>query len=189
MLRLTRKGPDSQIASSLCASCPHSPAGCCIAPPNLRFTDLARIVGLGGRDWLLAELAAGTLETEPRGLSIRRVTGRATDARGAPRIRKCAFHGSSGCTIDESRRSVTCNLYICESALHTDKLDADVARAARTLHAAVVADLVHVGTELEARVRDTFPEGPAYDAAFFDWLSAAWKEIYGAPVLRDTAIL
>ncbi len=174
-LRLTLAGPDSQITSSLCAHCPHSTAGCCVAPPPLSFADLGRIVQHGGRDWLLGELANGNLVRSSRGLPLKRTKGRTSDVRGAPRLTRCVFHGPLGCTIPETRRSVTCNVYICESALEKGraKPERDTARAARLAHAEIVKEQVRLVEQLTARVHERYPAGeidPPYDAAFFDWL-------------------
>jgi hypothetical protein len=175
MLRLTVLGPDSQIGSSLCAQCPHSPAGCCVAPPPLTLTDLARIVKHGGRDWLVDELAAKRLVRAERGLGIARKKARISDARGAPRLTKCVFHGPSGCTIHETRRSVTCNMYICESALTENKTESELARTAREAHARIMSEQVRIGERLLSEMSAAFPEGPVFDAAFFDWLVFAYE--------------
>jgi hypothetical protein len=142
MLRLTVLGADSQTASSLCAHCPHSAAGCCVAPPPLTFADLGRIAKHGGREWLLAEIAAKRLAPAAHGLTITRRKARVSKERGAPRVVTCVFHGPAGCTIEATRRSVTCNMYICESALTDDRSEADLARSIRGAHARVMADHV-----------------------------------------------
>jgi hypothetical protein len=189
MLRLTVLGTDSSIGSSLCASCPHSPAGCCVAPPPLSFADLGRIVSLGGRDWLLHELSRGNLTPHDRGLQLRRRKGRAHgDARGAPRVSKCVFHGPGGCTIAHSQRSATCNLYICDSALHQRDADRQTSRDARALHGSISAQLIAITDRLRARLRDECPEGPTYDASFFDWLGNAFLEIRARPCWGDVVL-
>lgn len=187
MLRLALLGADSQIASTLCARCPHTAAGCCVAPPPLGLADLGRIVARGGQEFLLAELGAGRLVPAESGLRIRRTKGRTSDERGAPRLVKCAFHGPSGCTIAEDRRSVTCNVYICESALHEEKSERAVAREAERAHAAIVEAHVAVGRELATEVRARYPEGPPYDTVFFAWLGEAYSALVTAAARSATA--
>jgi len=176
MLRLTLLGADSQTGSSLCAKCPHSAAGCCVAPPPLTLTDLARILKHDGREWLLAELASKRLEPSERGLSIRRTKARVSGERGAPRLTKCVFHGVTGCTIEHTRRSVTCNMYICESALTEDKAESAVAGDIRDAHARIMSDQVRLGERLIEAMSKAYPEGPPYDAAFFDWLVFTYEQ-------------
>ncbi|HYG60452.1 MAG TPA: hypothetical protein VD902_20465, partial [Symbiobacteriaceae bacterium] len=73
MIRLERIGEHTRIHSSLCYQCPHGPTGCCASPPGVDWSDIGRIVNLGGRDWLLEQLSAGNLRPGPRGLLLKRV--------------------------------------------------------------------------------------------------------------------
>ena len=64
MFRLTLAGPDTAVVSSLCGGCPYGPRGCCVAPPRYAWSDVARVVLGGGRDWLLAAIARGELPVD-----------------------------------------------------------------------------------------------------------------------------
>jgi hypothetical protein len=162
---------DTVLGSTLCAACPHSPAGCCVAPPRYDWSDLARVVRHGHGEWLRARLAAGDLRRNDHGLIIHRPARRLSDAYGAPRLARCAFHdGRVGCTIAETQRPATCNYYLCEHALG-DADDRASADQARRIHDELVADFVRRDTELAARV-SRWPVDERYGEAFFAWLEA-----------------
>jgi hypothetical protein len=165
MLRLALLGPDSHLGSTLCAACPQGPAGCCVAPPEYDFSDLARVVLHGGRDFLLAELAARRLLPAARGLAVKRVRRR--DGPTSPREARCVHHGPRGCTIAPELRPETCNYFLCEDTFVEDRAREPAARAA---HAALRALYDRWDEELAARIAARYPEGPTWDAGFLDWL-------------------
>lgn len=172
MLRLTIAGPDTQLLSSLCAACPYSPAGCCVAPPRLDWSDIGRVVAHGGRDWLLDEIAAKRIAVGERWLSVTRPKRPLVP--GGPREAACVYHGATGCTILHERRSATCNYYLCDAARAGDGPDAALARET---HDELVAKFVAWDAEMTRRVAATWPDGPAFDAAFLDWLGATFTEL------------
>ncbi len=162
---------DTVLGSTLCAACPHSPAGCCVAPPRYDWSDLARVVRHGHGEWLRTRLAAGDLRVNDHGLTIHRPARRLTDAYGAPRLARCAFHdGRVGCTIGETQRPATCNYYLCDHALGDadDKVEAE---RARQVHDELVAAFVRRDEVLTARVARWLPE-ERYTEVFFTWLEA-----------------
>lgn len=163
MIRLRSAGADTLILSTLCARCPAGPAGCCATPPGVEWSDIGRIVRLGGKSFVLQRIADGALRPGPRGLFIQRVEGPA----GEPR--RCVFFGPGGCTLPPERRAATCNYYVCEDALDEGGAEAPAARRARdTLEDA----LGKRDREIGARVAERWPEGPPWDEAFLDWLAA-----------------
>jgi hypothetical protein len=170
-LRLQVLDEDTVLASTLCARCPHSPAGCCVAPPRFDWSDLARVVRHGHGEWLRARLAAGDLRVNEHGLTIHRPARRLSDAQGSPRLARCTFHdGLVGCTIDEKQRPATCNYYLCDHALgDTDERAA--ADRARAVHDELVADFVRRDEALARRV-STWAEDQRYSEAFLRWLEA-----------------
>lgn len=155
-VKLVTASPDSVLGSELCAKCPYSPAGCCVAPPRYDWSDLGRVVAHGHLDWLVAGLAAGRFTRIEHGLALTRVKGRVLPTREAPRLAKCVFHdGATGCTIDPTQRPATCNFYLCESALDEGAKSgqhADVAEA-RRVHDALVEQFVSWDQRLDERVR------------------------------------
>ena len=165
----------------MCAQCPYSPAGCCVAPPRYDWSDLARVVRHGHAAWLRARLASGDLRANEHGLTVHRPARRLSSSYGAPRLARCAFHdGHTGCTIDETQRPATCNSYLCDRALDGAD-DADAAVRARQVHDELVADFVRRDEILTRRVRERGSHdadggsGPAderYGDAFFTWLEA-----------------
>jgi hypothetical protein len=183
MFRLTIAGPDSHIASPLCAACPHAAAGCCVAPPRYAWADIARVVHHGGRDWLLREIAAGSLVPFAEGLSLRRVKMRLTAERGAPRVAKCVFHeGGRGCTIAATQRPATCNYYVCEDVYREGEragASAEV-QTARAVHDDLVRRFIDWDEALTTYVRTSYPDGPPYDAPFFDDLAAVFASLQHA---------
>jgi hypothetical protein len=184
MIRLELLGADTRILSTLCASCPLGPTGCCASPPGMEWSDLGRIVSLGGRAWLLAELAAGHLYPGKRGLLMRRVAP-------APDIlARCVFHGPAGCTIPEGRRAATCNYYVCDDALAhggEGRGDPDAARGRRALDA-LVALYGRWDEALARAIRARWPDGPPWDAAFLDWLGGEHARLVRAS-RRELAML
>lgn len=179
MIRLTARREHTTILSSLCATCPYSPAGCCTSPPRVDLSDIARIVRLGGRDWLLEEIAAGRLVRHRRWLTILR--RKMVPREDGPRVAACVYLGERGCTLVPERRAATCNYYVCEDALAQGGPEA--ARA-RDVHAELVKDFTRWDAELQRRVDEAWPDGPTFDAAFLDWLAAAFGELLGDA--RDT---
>jgi hypothetical protein len=173
MIRLTLAGPDTTILSSLCAACPFSAAGCCVAPPRLDWSDVGRIVAHGGRDWLLEEIAAERLTVGERWLVVTR-RKRVMAAGAGPRLTACVYLGDTGCTIAHERRSATCNYYVCDDALKEGGADGARARAA---HDELVGKFVAWDAEIAERVATCWPEGPAIDAPFLDWLGATVAEL------------
>jgi hypothetical protein len=174
MLRLTIAGPDTKLLSSLCAACPYSPAGCCVAPPRLDLSDIGRIVAHGGRDWLLAEIAQKRIAVGERWLFVARPKRPLVP--GGAREAACVYHGATGCTIPHERRSATCNYYLCDAARAGDGDDAALARAT---HDDLVAKFVGWDAEITSRVAASWPEGPTFDAAFLDWLGETFTELTG----------
>lgn len=176
VLRLTVAGPDSKILSSLCAACPYSPAGCCVAPPRLDWSDIGRIVVLGGRDWLLDEIAAKRLVVGERWLSVARPKRPLMP--GGPREAACTYHAASqGCTIPHDRRSATCNYYVCDAA----RAGAQEQRAL-AVHDELVRSFIGWDATITERVAAAWPEGPSFDAAFLDWLGETFAELSGRAV-------
>jgi hypothetical protein len=176
VVRLVVLGPHTQLTTPLCAECPHSPAGCCISPPPMDLTDVARIASLGGAPWLLVEIASGRLE--PVGLGLRVTKRRGRTGPTGPRVAKCVYHGDRGCTVPESRRAATCNYYVCESALTaTEEGDPAQGARARAAHARLRRDYDGWESTLAREVRERFPEGASFDAPTLEWLAARWEEL------------
>jgi hypothetical protein len=156
VIRFVARGVHQRLESSLCGACPQGVTGCCAAPPVIAWADLGRIVCLGGRDWLLAELTAGRLYPCARGLAMKRVEN--PDAANTGREKKCVYHGDGGCTIAHDRRSATCNYYVCDDALGGDE-------RARAVRDRLTADYGAWDLILAERVGD-----PEWSAAFLDRL-------------------
>jgi hypothetical protein len=177
MIRLEVFGAHTQLLSTLCAKCPQGPAGCCVAPPGVDWSDVGRIVAGGGRDFVLARIAAKELIPTEKGLAIRRVKRR--EARTEPMERKCVFHGAGGCTIAPGMRPATCNYFLCEDTFIEggERKGEPSAVQARRTHAALRAAYERWDAELSARIATMYPEGPAWDAAFLDWLGEAFGEL------------
>ena len=195
MIHLELLGAHTRLLSPLCARCPQGSAGCCFSPPPVDWSDIGRIVALGGRDFLLARIAAGHLQPTASGLRIlrERRRERPTDRRQ----NKCVFHGAEGCTIDHTRRPATCNYYVCEDTLREGDLTREVlhdgsvhdraapdetssesnAAAARRAHAALHALYTRWDEALTARIAAGWPEGPPWDAAFLDWLGEEQRHL------------
>ncbi|WP_437587767.1 hypothetical protein [Sorangium sp. So ce1000] len=176
MIRLELSGEHTRLHSTLCAQCPQGPAGCCVSPPELDWTDIGRIVSLAGRGWLLEQMAAGNLLPVSRGLELRRVRKR--EERTAPRQSKCVYHGARGCTVPAERRAATCNYFLCEDAFaeRTDGLTDPASAQSRRAHALLRGVYGRWDRELAEAVASR-PEGPTWDAAFLDWLGAEFERL------------
>ncbi|MDI1450182.1 hypothetical protein [Polyangium sp. 6x1] len=183
MIRLEVLGPHTLLLSTLCAKCPQGPAGCCKAPPEMDWSDVGRVVAGGGRDFLLARIAKKDLIPTEDGLVLRRVKRR--EAPTEPMERKCVFHGAGGCTIAPPLRPATCNYFLCEDTFIEggERKGERSAVLARQAHGALRATYERWDAELSARVAAGFPEGPAWDAAFLDWLGEAFVELEAASPL------
>jgi hypothetical protein len=183
VVHLALAGVHSHLRSSLCASCPEGPTGCCAGPPAVAWADIGRIVSLGGTAWLLAQIAAGDMRPVARGLAMRRVENRESNA--TVWAMKCVYHGPGGCTIAPEQRSATCNYYLCDAAFadagEGDGQHPDVARARRG-HEAITMLYGRWDLELSSRVDARYPEGlPAsWDAAFLGWLCEEWQSLVAA---------
>ncbi|MFT3773970.1 MAG: hypothetical protein QM820_52040 [Minicystis sp.] len=166
VIRLQIAGPHTLVLSTLCAGCPMGPAGCCATPPGIEWSDVGRIVALGGKSFVLQRIAQGSLRPGARGLLIKRVPG----PEGEPL--RCVFHGPTGCTIPPERRAATCNYYVCDDALTEGgeaRGDSDAVKARRVLDT-LVASFGGWDREIADRVAARWPEGPPWDEAFLDWL-------------------
>jgi hypothetical protein len=170
MIRLVQAEAHTRLESTLCAACPQGSLGCCVSPPELGWADVGRIVSRGGRDWILAELAAGNLQLRPDGLAIRRVRRR--ESALVPRRLKCVYHGGEGCTIPPDRRSATCNYFLCADAFAEggEARGEPVAARARDAHATLRTRYTRWDRDLAARLGAVWPERATWDAAFLDWL-------------------
>src|SRR5262249_25632376 len=153
--------------------CPSGPAGCCASPPGVEWSDLGRIASLGGVAWLVNELAAGRLRPGPRGLLMARVEP--SDA--LPR--RCVYLGPAGCSVPDGRRAATRHYYLCDDAFAAggEAEGEPVARRARESLDALVALYTGWDQALADLVRDRFPEGPPWDAPFFEWLGGEHRRL------------
>ncbi len=174
-IRLELGGEHTRLHSTLCYQCPHGMTGCCASPPGVDWSDIGRIVTLGGRDWLLEQVAAGNLRTGARGLLLKRVANDQANAGVWPT--KCVYHGPQGCTIPPDRRAATCNYYICDDAFLVggeNQGDPD-AVAGREAHAVLMALYGRWDLEILAKVEERWPGGPPWDAAFLDWVGDEYR--------------
>lgn len=172
--------PDTVLGSELCAQCPYSPAGCCVAPPRYDWSDLGRVVTHGGLEWLLARVADGSLRPVEHGYALTRVKRRVLPTHGSPRLAKCVFHdGASGCTIDPKQRPATCNFYLCDSALESRRRreGAEAEALARRVHDELVGKFTRWDAELDARVRAEWPLAERVSAPFLSWLGAQFERL------------
>lgn len=177
MIRLEMAGAQTRLHSTLCAQCPHGATGCCASPPGVDWSDIGRIVALGGGEWLLEAMERGDLRPGPRGLLLRRVASQEANAGVWPT--KCVFHGPQGCTIPPERRAATCNYYICEDAFAVGgEAEGDAAAVgAREALATLTALYGRWDLELMAKVAGRWPGGPPWDAAFLDWLGNHFRHL------------
>lgn len=175
MIRLELLGAHTRVHATLCAACPQGPAGCCASPPGVEWSDLGRIVSLGGTAWILEQLAAGKLKHGGRALNFSR---READA-GGPR--RCVFHEGQGCTIPADRRAATCNFYVCDDAF--DRADAEAGGGAGDAVAGrrAVDRLMDLhgrwDLEIAERVKARWPEGPPWDATLLAWLGEEYARL------------
>ncbi|WP_437673062.1 hypothetical protein [Sorangium sp. So ce131] len=174
MIRLELAAEHTRLHSTLCSACPQGPAGCCVSPPELDWTDIGRVVSLGGRGWLLEQIAARNLLPVSRGLELRRVRRR--EASTAPRRAKCVFHGARGCTIGAELRAATCNYFLCEDAFaeRQDGAPDPAEGASRRAHALLREVYERWDRELAEAVASR-PEGASWDAPFLDWLGTEFE--------------
>lgn len=182
LIQIDPDGPHTRLCSSLCAACPFASAGCCTSPPEHDWSDVGRVVSLGGREWLLGEIAAGNLVPAARGLAVRRVRRR--ESLTAPREHKCVYHGARGCMIEPSRRPATCNYFLCDEAYVQggEPRGEPSALEARRLHRALIDRYTAYDRAIEARIREAFPESVTWDAAFLDWLGEEFQRLAAAPL-------
>jgi hypothetical protein len=184
MIRLELAGAHTRLGSTLCAECPQGPIGCCAGPPDLGLSDVGRIVALGGRDWILAEIAAGNLlpapprgdPPVPPGLTLRRVRRR--ESADTPRRKKCVYHRLGGCTVPPSRRAATCNYFLCADTFVDGgeaKGDPDAALA-RVLADDLRARYTRWDEDIAARLGVAFPEW-RWDASLLDWLGQVFEAL------------
>jgi hypothetical protein len=172
------RGPHLLVLSTLCARCPMGPTGCCATPPAIEWSDVARIVALGGASFLRDRIDDGSLRRGPRGLFLTRVAG----PEGEPA--RCVFHGPKGCTIEPDRRSATCNFYVCEDALaHAGEGDRGAARARRSRDA-LMDRLGAWDRALADRVHARWPDGPPWDEGFLAWLADEAKGVSNGALAR-----
>jgi hypothetical protein len=169
-------GEHTRIHSTLCSQCPHGPTGCCASPPGVDWSDIGRILTLGGMDWLLREIEAGNLRGSARGLMLRRVANQEANAGVWPT--KCVYHGAQGCTIDPERRAATCNYYICDDAFAFggEHQRESTAVQARAVHAQLMALYGRWDLALLAQIETVYPRGPRWDRPFLQWLQAAYQK-------------
>jgi hypothetical protein len=175
MIRVEKAGEHTRLHSTLCFECPHGPTGCCASPPGVDWSDIGRIVALGGRDWLLEAMAAGNLRPGPRGLLLKRIENQEANAGVWPT--KCVYHGPRGCTIAPERRAATCNYYICDDAFAVggENQGDPEAVAGREAHALLMALYGRWDLEIMERVQERWPGGPPWDAGFLDWVEAKFS--------------
>jgi hypothetical protein len=177
MIRLTLLGVHTRLGSTLCAACPQGSTGCCAGPPDVDWADIGRIVSLGGRSFLLAEIASKNLIPWEGGLRLRRVRKRTSPLE--PRRARCVYHGPEGCTIAPSQRPAACNYFLCQDAFTEggEGRGDPVALSARAAHAALSRHYKRSTERLAERIRSLWPEGPRWDVAFLDWLGAEFERL------------
>lgn len=180
MLRLTvieGSPEDTVIGSTLCAACAYSPAGCCVAPPRMDWSDIARVVSHGGASWILDQIALGNLRAFDHGLSLRRVKEKVGDA-NSPRIQKCVFHGPRGCTIAETHRPATCNYYVCDHAIADgEKSVRGSGLEATRAHDRLVGLFAAWDAAIRERIQTEWPSGPPFDGPFLEWLHQTFVDV------------
>lgn len=137
-IRVDREGEHTGLLSPLCFQCPYGVTGCCASPPGFDWSDLGRVLQLGGRDWLKEQLAAGLIlplqqkhGVPARGLQLKRKENPAPNAGTWPT--KCTYHGDQGCTIGRDRRPATCNYYCCDQVYEVGGAGAEAAREAQAI--------------------------------------------------------
>jgi len=137
-IQLDLEGEHTGLLSPLCMECPHGATGCCASPPGFDWSDVGRVLKLGGRAWLIDQMAAGLIlplqhkyGSPSRGLQLLRIENPAANAGVWPT--KCNFHGDQGCTIGRDRRPATCNYYLCDQAFEMAGEAGEPAREAQAL--------------------------------------------------------
>lgn len=177
MIRRELAGVNTRLHSTLCYQCPHGPTGCCASPPGVDWSDIGRVVTLGGADWLLEQMALGHLRPGPRGLLLRRVAN--PEANSGVWPTKCVYHGPQGCTIPPDRRAATCNYYICDDAFLVggEAQDDHEAVAGREAHANLMALYGRWDLEIMAQVEARWPGGPTWGGPFLDWVGKEFQAL------------
>lgn len=174
------------LLSPLCMWCPHGATGCCASPPGFDWSDIGRVLTLGGRQWLKAQMAEGFIlelqqryDVPVRGLQLRRVANTAANSSAWPT--KCVYHGEKGCTIHRDQRPATCNYYLCDQAYDMAAEGADAGREAQAILQTLFGrwDL-EIADRVAAKWPHAIPWQTAPDA-IFDLVEAA----YGKLVKRD----
>lgn len=180
MIALKLLGPDTAIVSTLCASCPQGPTGCCTSPPPMDFVDAARLARAGQQAFLLEKIRDKSLIVSTHGLVLRRTKNRTSaDER---RKKRCVFHGPLGCTILESQRPATCNYYVCDDVYREGKETgaSDVVQEAQLVHQRLAAQNVAWADTLKQWVSSEYPDGPPWDEAFLYRLALRFDELLAA---------
>jgi len=166
-------GPDTVVLSGLCARCPYSAGGCCVAPPRYDLSDVARVVAHGGRDWLLAQLAAKRIRQAEGGYWLTLARPKRPLGEGCPREAACVFLTSSGCSIAHEQKPATCNYYVCDAAVAEDAAQAPTRREA---HERLVQFFVTLDAKLHEQVTNHWGDAFAFDAPHLDWLAEQYRE-------------
>ena len=113
-----------------------------------------------------------SLQASPSGSSA------AAESADTPRRSKCVYHRLGGCTVPPSRRSATCNYFLCADAFAEggEPKGDPVALKAR----AIVDDLrpryTRYDEEIAARFALAWPEW-MWDAPLLDWLGQAFEAL------------
>ncbi|MEP7125424.1 MAG: hypothetical protein ABJE95_31115 [Byssovorax sp.] len=171
MIRLELLGAHTRVHATLCFACPQGPAGCCASPPGVEWSDLGRIVTLGGAAWILEQITAGNLVHGARALNLRR---READALGP---RRCVFHQGQGCTIPADRRAATCNFYVCDDAFAREDKSAGDATAGREAVDLLMDTHGRWDLEIAERVQARFPGGLPWDITLLAWLGEEYLRL------------
>lgn len=189
-IHLDRDREHTGLLSPLCTECPHGPTGCCASPPGFDWSDVGRVLTLGGRHWLSAQMAAGRVTSmqhrhgvPSRGLQLQRVDNTAINTATWPT--KCVYHGERGCTIERTQRPATCNYYLCDDAYDRAGPAGAPARAAHTTLQTLYGrwDL-----EIAEAVHSAWPHEIPWDTdaeAVFDLIEQAYRRL----TARDQAEL
>lgn len=179
MIRLELAGPHTRILSTLCAQCPFGPLGCCAGPPDFDWSDIGRVVSLGGRDWLLDQIGKRNLSPVAHGLWLRRVKKRTSI--NETRRSRCVHHGPTGCTLSADRRPATCNYFVCEEVFVEGAAGGGRAEslASRQAHAGLMEAYSHCDREVGTRMSELWPEGVVWNALFLEWLGSEYDHLVG----------
>lgn len=185
-IRLDLEGEHTGSLSPLCFECPQGITGCCASPPGFDWSDIGRVLTLGGREWLKEQVAAGQILTLPhkygstaRGLQLRRQPNTGSNSGTWPT--KCIYHGERGCTIGRERRPATCNYYLCDQAFDAAGAGAEEAREAQaTLQTLFGRWDLEIAERVSARWPEAIPWAEEPDAV----LDLVERE-YGRLTRRD----